>query len=168
MSDPNLYDYYPEDYLEDYLEEDNCLTINLEIPIRCGTMCVPKDALLVQTQKIIQNVVRVPSSLYTMNLGSLNVYQPSRRVGWNQMSDRLVPAVQKSHVSLKSSKSLRPGALTPGGVGCDIKHNSYDRYLAKMKGKYLRGTTTSVSPASGGKKMKLNLVAGCVCNNVQV
>ena len=157
MSDPNLYDYY--------FEEDHCSN-NPETPIRCGSMCIPKDALLVQTQKIIQNVVRVPSSLYTMNLGSLNVYRPSTQVGWNQMSDRIVPAVQKSHVSLKSSKSLRPGALTPGGVGCDIKHNSYDRYLAKMKGKYLRGTTTAVVPASGGKKMKLNLVSGCVCNNV--
>jgi hypothetical protein len=67
-------------------------------------------------------------------------------------------------VSLKSSKSLRPGALTPGGIGCDIKHNSYDRYLAKVKGKYLRGTSTTAIPVSGGKKMKLNLVSGCICN----
>jgi hypothetical protein len=148
-----------------YLFEDPPFVDNAAI--QCRTMCISKDAALDQTQKIIQNVVRVPSSLYTMNLGSLNVYQPSNNtVGWNQMSDRLVPSVQKSHVSLKSSKSLRPGALTPGGVGCDIKHNSYDRYLAKMKGKYLRGTTTAIVPVSGGKKMKLNLVAGCVCNNV--
>lgn len=159
MSEEYLYEEYPCEHLL-------CID-DIAIPIRCAKMCVPEEARLEQTQKIIQNVVRVPSSLYTMSLGSLNVYRPRNAVvGWNQMSDRLVPAVQKSHVSLKSSKSLRPGALTPGGVGCDIKHNSYDRYLAKMKGKYLRGTTTSVVPASGGKKMKLNLVAGCVCNNV--
>jgi hypothetical protein len=139
----------------------NC-PINSDSVFRCTKMCLPKEAELEQTQKIIQNVVRVSSSLYTMNIGTL---RPSTSVRWHQMSDRLVPSVQKSHVSLKSSKSLRPGALTPGGVGCDIKHNSYDRYLAKLKGKYLRGPTVSVVPKTGGKKMKLNLVSGCVCEN---
>ena len=28
----------------------------------------------------------------------------------------------------------RPGAMTPGGQGVDVKHGSYDRYLAKKKG----------------------------------
>jgi len=85
-----------------------------------GYMCTKKR----------NNVAAAYSSLYTMNLGALSVCNAG--VGWNQMSDRLIPSVQKSY---KRGKSLRPGAMTPGGVGCDVKHNSYARHLAKMKGK---------------------------------
>lgn len=87
-------------------------------------------------QKIIQNTVRVSSSLYSMNMGALTVYQsPNKmRVNWNQMSDRRNAHYQKSAISMRSSVSVRPGNLSPGGVGCDIKHNSYDRYLARLKG----------------------------------
>ena len=53
------------------------------------------------TQKRIWNVVRVPSSLYTMNLGALNVIDLSNNAtnqydftNWNQMSDRRFPSVQ--------------------------------------------------------------------------
>ncbi len=113
-----------------------------DIPIRCNRKCVQPVAAAVITQKRVQNVVRVPSSLYTMNVGALNAYQPACvapiKVGWNQMSDRVAPAVQKAFVSFRSSKSLRPGALTPGGVGCDIKHNSYERRLLKLKGGVFR------------------------------
>jgi len=90
-----------------------------------------------QRLKLIQNTVRVPSSLYTMNLGSLSAYvkptDATYGVCWNQMSDRPVPSVQKATVpsgysSLNtkghSVTSSRPGCQTPGGVGCDIKHNS--------------------------------------------
>ena len=142
-----------------------------------------------QKQKIIQNTVRVPGSLYTSNLGPLHVYvQPSKNnsgVCWNQMSDRPVPSVQKAtvptgqnnalnrrHTSVTSSK---PGSQTPGGVGCDIKHNSYDRYLNRLKGKsYVRrgsvpeqfGKPVKFNPAFpvyGGKTMKTNIVSGCNC-----
>ena len=51
-----------------------------------------------QKQKLIHNTVRVPSSLYSMNLGALNVYQsPSAKtygVNWNQASDRTNPHLQ--------------------------------------------------------------------------
>ena len=30
---------------------------------------------------------------------------------------------------------MRPGSTSAPGVGVDIKHNSYDRYLAKLKGR---------------------------------
>ena len=30
---------------------------------------------------------------------------------------------------------LRPGALSPGGEGVEVKHGSYERYLLKLKGK---------------------------------
>ena len=31
----------------------------------------------------------------------------------------------------------KPGAMTPGGYGVDVKHDSYARYLGKLKGKLL-------------------------------
>lgn len=136
-----------------------------------------------QRQKIIQNTVRVDSSLYAMNKASLNVYQSqysnsantvidasSNAISnWNQMSDRKEPHVQKEAISMKSSVSLRPGNLTPGGIGCDIKHNSYDRYLARLKGSApLRkqslpanyGQNVPFNPANpvyGGKTVKTSI-----------
>lgn len=128
-----------------------------------------------QKQKIIQKTVRVQGSLYTSNLGSLSSYKnvPQSNlygVCWNQMSDRPVPSVQRAtiptgqnssmnrrHTSVTSSK---PGSQTPGGIGCDIKHNSYDRYLNRLKGK---------GPLRRGLKypygVKTNIVNGCNCNN---
>jgi hypothetical protein len=94
--------------------------------------------------KIINNLVRVPSSLRTMNVATLSSY--NKPVGplfvyWNQMSDRANASIQKTYVpsfgsSTKSSITReRPGSQSPGGVGCDIKHNSYNRYLNKLRGK---------------------------------
>ena len=142
-----------------------------------------------QRQKLIQNTVRVYSSIYTSNLGPLNAYkQPTAQtygVCWNQMSDRPVPSVQRAtvptgfnnnlngrHHSVTSSK---PGSQTPGGIGCDIKHNSYDRYLNRLKGKgpLRRGPIPATFgnpipfnpafPVYGGKTTKTNIVNGCDC-----
>lgn len=152
--------------------------------------------------KIIQNTVRVPSSIYTMNLGALNVYQyPSNSlqpiyndgsiyisgggVNWNQMSDRKSPhtqvAVTASGSTYRGSSTkktivrCRPGATSPGGTGCDIKHNSYYRYLNRIKGKapLRRGIIppgfgspipfNRAYPIYGGKVTKTNIVNGCNC-----
>ena len=142
-----------------------------------------------QRLKLIQNTVRVYSSIYTSNLGPLNAYkQPTAAtygVCWNQMSDRPVPSVQRAtvptgfnnnlngrHHSVTSSK---PGSQTPGGIGCDIKHNSYDRYLNRLKGKgpLRRGPIPATFgnpipfnpafPVYGGKTTKTNIVNGCDC-----
>jgi hypothetical protein len=159
----------------------------------CGFQLNSTDpAYQYQTQKIIQNTVRVPSSLYTMNLGGLTVYEkPELRTGvnWNQMSDRAVPSKQStgscgssgsSYHSSSTRRSLtrmRPGAASGGGVGVDIKHNSYDRYLARIKGKGpLRrgvippnfGSPVVFNPAFpiyGGKTMKTAIINGCNCAN---
>lgn len=147
-----------------------------------------------QRLKLIQNTVRIYGSLYTANLGPLTAYKkpisdPNNNlygVCWNQMSDRPVPSVQKAtiptgfansmnrkHTSVTSS---RPGCQTPGGVGCDIKHNSYDRYLNRLKGKgpMRRGVVppnfgkpivfNPAFPVYGGKTMKTNIVNGCSCD----
>jgi len=146
-----------------------------------------------QKLKLIQNTVRVPGSLYVANVGPLTAYkQPITDpdngfygVCWNQMSDRPVPSVQRAtiptgshsainrrHTSVTSSK---PGSQTPGGKGCDIKHNSYDRYLNRLKGKgpMRRGVIpvkfgtpipfNPLVPVYGSKTTKTNIVNGCNC-----
>ncbi len=146
-----------------------------------------------QKLKLIQNTVRVQGSLYTANLGPLAAYKKpvsdwqkyQYGVCWNQMSDRPVPSVQRAsiptgyntsmnrrHTSVTSSK---PGSQTPGGIGCDIKHNSYDRYLNRLKGKgpLRRGVIpptfgvpipfNPAFPIYGGKTVKTNIVSGCDC-----
>jgi hypothetical protein len=140
-----------------------------------------------QKLKLIQNTNRVYSSLYTSNLGPLNAYrQPIRNgVCWNQMSDRPVPSVQRAIVPTGSNNSLnrrhtsvtssKPGGQSPGGIGCDIKHNSYDRYLNRIKGKgpLRRGIIppnfgqpipfNPAYPIYGGKTTKTSIVSGCNC-----
>ena len=156
-----------------------------------------------QKLKLIQNTVRVPSSIYTMNIGALNVYERPNKaysfveldnfgyivspgVNWNQMSDRKNPHVQKvvsasgstyGGNSLKRTITrLRPGALSPGGAGVDIKHNSYYRYLARLKGKgpLRRGPIPKLflspyipfnlaDPVYGSKLFKTSIVNGCDC-----
>ena len=70
----------------------------------------------------------------------------------------------------------RPGAMSPGGSGVDIKHNSYDRYLNRIKGKKpLRRDPVPPTfgspyipfnrayPIYGGKVMKTSIVNNCNC-----
>jgi len=146
-----------------------------------------------QKLKQIQNTVRVYGSLYTANLGPLTAYkQPITNssegfygVCWNQMSDRPIPSVQKATIPTGTNTSMnkrhtsvtssRPGCQTPGGVGCDIKHNSYDRYLNRLKGKgpMRRGPVppnfgspipfNNALPIYGGKTIKTNIVNSCNC-----
>lgn len=146
-----------------------------------------------QRLKLIQKTARVESSLYTTNLGSLNVYQSNGNglygngVCWNQMSDRLYPSVAKATIPTAFGNSMnkkrtsvtsgRPGCQTPGGVGCDIKHNSYDRYLNRLKGKCpLRNGKVPPNfgqpipfncayPIYGGKTTKTSIVSGCPKTN---
>ena len=52
----------------------------------------------------------------------------------------------------------RPGSLAPGGTGVDIKHNSYDRYLARIKAPNLMTQKKAVIALQGNKTMKYGLV----------
>jgi hypothetical protein len=143
-----------------------------------------------QKQKIIQNTVRVYESLYTMNLGSLSSYVRKPKdvynVGWNQQSDRAYPSIQPALIKTGFNNSLngrhhsytssRPGTQTPGGIGCDIKHNSYARFLNKLKGKKVlrRGVIpptfglpqipfNPAFPVYGAKQFNTSIVSGCNC-----
>jgi hypothetical protein len=140
------------------------------------------------TLKKIQNTVRVSSTLYMSDLAALNVYQsplPRIKVNWNQMSDRRDPHIQTGSgysqgsfyhgSSVRHTQTrMRPGAGTPGGVGVDIKHNSYHRYLNRLKGGKLArpgvipptfGLNPTVfnrtNPIYGGKVTKTSIVSGC-------
>jgi len=148
-----------------------------------------------QNLKKIQNTIRVPSSIYSANKAPLNAYsKPLNKpldgyygVCWNQMSDRPVPSIQKATIPTgygtsynnrhHSVTSSHPGCQTPGGKGVDIKHNSYDRYLNRLKGKgpLRRGIVppgfgrqipfNQAYPIYGGKTLKTNIIEGCNCIN---
>ena len=118
----------------------------------------------IYNMKRIENTVRVPSSEYTMNKSALNVYTPPQSqfayVNWNQMSDRAVPGVTKSVVpshgnSTRTSLTrMRPGSTSAPGKGVDMKHGSYDRYLARLKGKSVIQTSPNPNSAQVGNNAK--------------
>lgn len=122
------------------------------------------------------NYVRVPASLYTGTLGAMNTFNESTGgvfgLRWNQSSDRKVPHVGKAVVpshgnSTKSSITRhRPGAGAPGGVGVDIKHNSFQRYLNRKKGATVPSgpfVASQVKPNAvvNNKVQKSSILASC-------
>jgi surface protein len=164
-------------------------TENVVVPYDNSTRCVAMNSNMAssdpetqyQRLKLMQNTVRVPSSLYSMNAGALNVGTQSQTgessIHWNQMSDRPIAHIQTARYSMKSSVSVRPGNLSPGGIGCDIKHNSYDRYLARIKaaGPLRKDNLTidfgqtnppfdPANPVYGGKTVKTSIgESSCGC-----
>jgi len=140
-----------------------------------------------QNQQRIWNSVRVDASQYLLNKGALSAYEPTlaRQVNWNQQSDRLYPHIQyaipsRGNSTKRTLTSLRPGACSPGGVGCDVKHDSYARYLNRVKGRALKkgyispaitkviacGGTLPFDPARpmyGGKYYNTQIIPSCKC-----
>lgn len=111
----------------------------------------------VSTQQKIWNTVRIPASEYTMNRAALNVYTPptlATGVNWNQYSDRAVPGIVRANVPTHASSTrhsitrMRPGSTSAPGSGVDVKHGSYDRYLARLKGRSVLRTQSSASAAA--------------------
>jgi hypothetical protein len=122
-------------------------------------------------QKRIWNQVRVPASMYLMNMGALTSaasrIKNGNNVNWNQSSDQVLAAtqtlVQPTHGnSLKRTlTSHRPGAASPGGKGVDVKHDSYARYLNRKKATNFKTQTSNISttPLYGNKTKSINLLA---------
>jgi len=115
---------------------------------------------IINTQKKIQRVVGVSESEFVSNLASAVVSNGSRLTQseiealtpaslrpfygagtWNQASDRALPAGSRI-------KNPKTGSSIHVGVGVDVKHNSYARYLARLKGKNLKvkGVTLKLGP----------------------
>ena len=92
----------------------------------------------IQIQKEIQDQLHTSSSNYTQVLSSLAVSQDinkAQKKAWHNASDR---SVKK----------------TGSNYGVDIKHNSYDRYLAKKKSTTLKtqnNQNSQVIPLQGNK-----------------
>ena len=97
-----------------------------------------------------QNFVRMASSVWGTPNSLRNQSDrstPARSGAWTSTTNRNLAfglaqgragyvTVPTRGNSLKSTiTGNRPGAMTPGGQGVDVKHGSYDRYLAKKKGK---------------------------------
>ena len=133
-------------------------------------------------QKKIWKQARVGSSLHLNNLKALTVEGPQvcvdsgvitnvpiskhAFVNWNQSSDRSTPSIQRAYRptrgnSTKTTKtSHRPGGSGPAGTGVDIKHNSYDRYLARKKGKVFNPEKKiAETPLYGNKTQTYNIVS---------
>jgi hypothetical protein len=132
------------------------------------------------TQRRIQNTVRVSQSEYLENLAGLNVYvAPIAKYGlvnWNQGSDRAEPGkVMRNVPSYNASSTktsitrMRPGSCSAAGQGVDIKHGSYARYLARIKGRGpYRTQTQTVAPVEGNKTKKYGIAYShrddkCLC-----
>lgn len=125
------------------------------------------------TQKRIWKQVRVQSSLFSMALSAVNVGGSSTNqplpeyglVNWNQSSDRNKPAIQQKVVPSHGNSTRysltrnRPGASSPGGKGVDIKHNSYDRYLARRKSNLVKSQLTSTQAIMGDKTQTYGMLS---------
>ena len=109
------------------------------------------QSLLDQRQKVIQNVVRVSSSEYSMNLASNIVYDS------NSINTNLGLADRSSNVGTQKQQVKK---------GVNVKHDSYARYLAKKKGKAVlkadNPTTARPAAQSGGKNYKFSIINNCV------
>lgn len=137
-------------------------------------------------QRVIQNQVRVPASQYLGSLAAMSVRgslvgrfnnNPTLAynfVNWNQSSDRAQPAASSRVVpshgnsTKRSLTRCRPGASCPGGLGVDIKHNSYDRFLARRKAGALRQrvkTSSTTTPLEQAYYTKYSIVhdQACTC-----
>ena len=105
----------------------------------------------IQIQKEIQDQLYTSSSNYTQVLSSLAVSQDittAQKKAWHNASDR---SVKK----------------TGSNYGVDIKHNSYDRYLAKKKSTTLKTQSSQQIPLQGNKTKYYSLITqnnNCITN----
>tara|TARA_A200000113_G_scaffold168257_1_gene153071 strand:- start:45 stop:614 length:570 start_codon:yes stop_codon:yes gene_type:complete len=153
--------------------------------VNCSTCsshpCLPSnsESMLKINNKRIYNYVRVPTSLYTGSLAAVSTYTGSFGgifgLRWNQSSDKILPHLGRITVPSRGNSTRssitrnRPGAMTPGGIGVDIKHNSYQRYLNRKKGRTVPSGTyvaNKVNPNSvvNNKVQKASIVNSCPKN----
>lgn len=166
----------------------NCDVCKFQVPItlRNITSSIPVTTLssaAISNQQKIWNTVRIPASEYTMNRAALNVYTPAIMnpsagyygVNWNQSSDRAVAGIVHANVPSHASSThqsvtrMRPGSTSAAGKGVDVKHGSYDRYLARLKGRSVLRTQTPANAAPtaimGNKTIKYGIAyhTRCLC-----
>jgi len=134
--------------------DNNCVIdktpfiVSTKTPIRCWgcAMGIGYNVNTLNPYKP-QYIVK-PTSLYMDDKSSLVVYKNPLplffNVNWNQSSDRPIPHIQITNIQRNTSSLLgtrtgsKPGAMSPGGVGVDIKHNSFYRYNLRIRGAVLK------------------------------
>ena len=134
----------------------------LYLPYRCMACGENSSNInLKTTEKRIQNQTGVHESQYVDILGAFTIASNyldlsantagsgnssvwGNKFNLKNQSDRRNPhGMQFINVPThgNSTKSTitanKPGAMTPGGYGVDVKHGSYARYLGKLKGRTL-------------------------------
>ena len=157
---------------------------NIQMPVRCYS-CINNPTsnttdryIKYNTLKKIQRTVGVSTSQYLHDRAALTA-APATRFTWNNLSDRDLPHVQKPYNSTILS-TYTPGSMSPGGIGCDIKHGSYVRYINRLKGKkFLRAGTIPETfdlntipfnrayPIYGNKQIKTAIVSCPSCPTQQ-
>jgi hypothetical protein len=156
------------------------ININLyggDFPTQCKscneTSCAGCSDVIVQ--KRIWNQVRAPASQYTSVIQTESIVgcasnKPTAgnaNVNWNQSSDRANASIQNVYRptngnSTKTSITReRPGSLSAGGKGVDVKHGSYARYLARKKAPALRTELIASVPVKGNKTKMFGMISGC-------
>ena len=149
-----------------------------------GCIDISSNINLKIIEKRIQNQVRVSESQYTDVLGAMTIAgnyleKPqtftdattvwSNKFSLRNQSDRIEPSKTGStnYVNVptrgNSTRSTitanKPGAMTPGGYGVDVKHGSYARYLGKLKGR------TMAVPKTNNNDIKYNVSPHAIMNN---
>ena len=167
--------------LDSSCNDSSCNDVSCNILYQCSktSNCYNSLDNSAVNQKIIQHQARTFGSLYTMNIAALNVRCSSQNnplpqyssVNQNQSSDRNRFHIQTAYVATRGNSvrgsitRARPGSLAPGGTGVDIKHNSYDRYLARLKATNLITQNKTSIPLQGNKTKKYGLVNQSIqCN----
>ena len=133
-----------------YYHNSNSL-FNNKIPISVHI----DPSSVIQRQKQMQKVVGTHSSNYTMNLASLHVN--SNNINFTNVARGKYNASDRLNIHGKGKNA-----------GIDVKHGSYDRYLARKKSGYLKtDANDSVLPTYGNfiKTKKFGLVNSRTCVN---
>ena len=105
----------------------------------------------IQIQKEIQDQLHTSCSNYTQVVSSLAVSQ----------------AINKSNTKAWHNASDRTQKKEGANYGVDIKHNSYDRYLAKKKSTTLKTQNSQSIPLQGNKTKYYSLITqnnNCTAN----
>ena len=144
---------------------NNCKIVNTCANNYNSNCIINKKGINEANQKKIWKSVGVNSSMYTNNKAGLFTFQHASPiycgVNWNQMSDRAKPSITYNNVPSHGNSTKRtltrhrPGAGSAPGIGVDVKHGSYQRYLLRKKGKCPYKTEgNGVYPAIEGNKTK--------------
>lgn len=96
-------------------------------------------AYKLQTKRQIDNELGVSASLYLNTLSAITV---AKQNPWTMhIQPTLVGGGSSYHGSSvrRTNTGVRPGAQCPGGVGVEVKHDSYARYMNRIQGKTILG-----------------------------